>query len=189
MRFPYDPLKAAQATAYLAHLYGGEIALFRAMKLIYLADRSALIDIGRSITGDRLVNMDQGGVPSETYNALKLEDKEDSLQEPWSIYLRPTARAFDFESIVEPSALVDLSRYEMELLTTVHKRYGYMKKDPLVDFMHSLQEWKDPEGSSFEVDPVEILRNANKSPEEIREIALLAEEAWFLASIGSVDSP
>jgi len=188
MRFPFDAVKAAQATAYLAHLYGGEIALFRAVKLLYLADRSALIAIGRTITGDRLVNMDQGGVPSETYNALRLEDDEDSLRQPWASYLEPASTAFKFRAAVELSELEDLSEYETDLLTTVHRRYGYLKKSDLVGFMHTLEEWQDPHGSSHTVDPAVILRNANRPAQDIEDIATLADEAYFLSTLGD-DNP
>jgi antitoxin SocA-like protein len=186
MRFPYDPSKAAQATAYLAHLYqDGQIDLFRAVKLIYLANRMALIDIGRTITGDRLVNMDQGGVPSETYDALKIEADEDSLREPWSEFLEPVPeKAYKFRPKVQPSDLLDLSDYELAVLKKVFNTYAYLKHPELVHFMHSLQEYKKPNpGGQLPIELAEILRNASKSSEEIEEIGIQAEEAYFLATL------
>ncbi|HSQ60784.1 MAG TPA: Panacea domain-containing protein [Acidobacteriota bacterium] len=186
MRFPYNPTKAAQATAYLASLYGEkEIALFKAVKLIYLANRMALIEIGRPITGDKLVNMELGGVPSQTYDALKIEDEDDSLRSPWSVYIEPVpGKPFKFRPKADSPDLLDLSEYELAVLKKAHGKIAYMQKQALVDYMHALEEYKQPSpGGTLPIDLADILRNASKSQEQIEEIETQAEEAYFLAAL------
>jgi len=186
MRFHYDSNKAAQAAAFIARLYNGEASLFRIVKLIYLADRAALTDIGRTITGDRLVNMPQGGVPSHSYNALNLEDDEQTLPEPWSTYLETTSKVKFRLRNTNPD-LPDLSPYELGLLRNAHSKFGYMPYAALVKYLHDLPEYRDPQGSSHPIEPADILRHENRSEDDIKEFAILADEAHFISTLALRD--
>ncbi len=55
MRF--NERKATQAAAYLLQMRGGTMSYMKLIKLLYLADRAALVRFGRPITTDRYVSM------------------------------------------------------------------------------------------------------------------------------------
>jgi hypothetical protein len=57
IRFVFDEKKALQAAAYLLKLNGGTMDYRKLVTLMYLADRELLITIGRTITGDEMVNI------------------------------------------------------------------------------------------------------------------------------------
>lgn len=57
MEFIFDEHKATQAAAYLLRRGGGRMRYMKLIKLLYLADRTALIETGSPITGDRFVAM------------------------------------------------------------------------------------------------------------------------------------
>jgi uncharacterized phage-associated protein len=50
------------------------MSFLKLIKLMYLADRRALLEQGRSITFDRYVSMDHGAVLSQTYNLIVSEE-------------------------------------------------------------------------------------------------------------------
>lgn len=52
--------KATQAAARLLRNRGGKMSYMKLIKLLYLADREALAQWGRSITTDTYVSMDKG---------------------------------------------------------------------------------------------------------------------------------
>jgi uncharacterized phage-associated protein len=72
IRFQFNLGRAVQAMAYLLERIGATDKV-KLMKLMYLADRAHYIDFGYPITGDRLVAMPLGPVPSTTLNALNGE--------------------------------------------------------------------------------------------------------------------
>jgi hypothetical protein len=52
---------------------------------------------------------------------------------------------------------------------------------------HRLPEWRDAHGSSFPIDPADILRAASRSEEEIEHVARAAEQALFLSELDQLD--
>jgi uncharacterized phage-associated protein len=73
MKLLFNEAKATQAAARLLKLRGGSMSYIKLMKLLYLADREALIRWGRPITTDRYVSMDNGPVLSRIYNLIRNE--------------------------------------------------------------------------------------------------------------------
>lgn len=72
MRWIYNPLKAAQAAAHLLQLHHGSMNVMVLVKLLYLADRQALVESGYPITCAAMVSMPHGPVLSQIYDAIKL---------------------------------------------------------------------------------------------------------------------
>jgi hypothetical protein len=63
-----------------------------------------------------------------------------------------------------------LSEAEDELPDEISDKSGKMNRWALVDFVHTLPEWKDPDGSAFPIRFAEILAAQKKTPEQIRAI-------------------
>ena len=80
MRLRFREDKTTQAAAILIELGGGTINYLVLLKLLYLADRAALTQMGQPITFDHYVSMDYGPVPSTTYDLLKGTESADHGQ-------------------------------------------------------------------------------------------------------------
>jgi uncharacterized phage-associated protein len=108
----------------------------RLLKLLYIADRESLRDTGRFITGDRPVAMKRGPVLNAVYGMIKGEN----IGTPtWNKYFRCDGWELCFASR-EPS-LGELSRYEIEKLTEIARRYEDKDEWGMVEETHKLPEW------------------------------------------------
>lgn len=180
MRFHFDDRKTAQAAAYLLKRHDGKLPKMVLIKLLYLADRKTLLDIGRPITGDRMFAMKHGPVLSEVLDLMN--EGPDGNASSWFEYINPPA---EYDVTLRAEAPTDeLSRYEMRVLAEVDERYGQMNRWALVDLLHrTLPEWKDPGTSRLRIDPEDILRAESVSEEEIARVAQDAKESLFLDTL------
>jgi uncharacterized phage-associated protein len=85
MAWRYREDRATQAAARLLHLRGGSMSYLKLMKLMYISDRKALVELGRPITFDRFVSMKHGPVLSRTLDVMKRKVPA----EYWSRYISP----------------------------------------------------------------------------------------------------
>ena len=163
--------KAIAATAYLIQKAGGRYDVFVLMKTLSLADRAALINHGRTITGDKLVSMDKGPVVSGIYDMIKgkeVRGHPDALTK-WKKHI--TERESHLLRLRDNPEMGFLSVREMEILDEAFHTISQIPAYWLADWTHrNFPEWKDPKGSSLEINPAEILKTAKKSVEEIKEI-------------------
>jgi uncharacterized phage-associated protein len=179
LTFAYNPRKAAQAAAYLVHLNGGRINVLSLTKLLYLADRKALVLRGRPITGDKMVSMPHGPVLSRIYDQIKCGDQEEVEGRSWYEYL--TERQDREICLREAEPLTDeLSDFERDVLHRIHSEYGHLSPSQLRAITHELPEYEDPDGSSLPIDPETILRHEGWNDSDIREAAMSAREELFL---------
>jgi uncharacterized phage-associated protein len=185
MRFRFDERKAAQAAAYLLTHRDGRLNYMALIKLLYLADRAALLECGQPITGDRMVSMPHGTVLSQILELIHTGSPETPT--PWFELISEPER---YEvSLRRPSPPTDeLSRFELGVLDEVDKSFGMLDQWALRRLTHELPEYHDPEGSSLPILPEEILRAEGKSPEEIERVTRDAEELWFFARMGNAAS-
>jgi uncharacterized phage-associated protein len=68
MNLRFQRKRATQAAARLLDRRGGRMSYMQLLKLMYLADRNAILAYGRPTTYDWYVSMDHGPVLSQTYN-------------------------------------------------------------------------------------------------------------------------
>ena len=172
MRFAFDERRAAQAASILLDRAGGSMEY---LKLLYLADRAALIETGSPITGDRYVSMKHGPVLSKVLNLIKQEHpREDSV---WHRYVR---RDYWDAVLVGMAACDQLAEYDTDLLNGIFDSYGDWKSWAVVNHTHSLPEWTDPGETSFPINPADILRYAGFDAYELR-LAVEQAEAVYSA--------
>jgi hypothetical protein len=147
------------------------------LKLLYLADREALITLGRPITFDRMFSMPHGPVLSRT---LDLMASEPDPKQPtyWHRYISPPVGDYEVELRDAGIPSDDLSRAEEEILDSVFERFGHMTRWQVRDYTHSLPEYEDPEGSSLPIFLSSLLQSAGISKEDAEAIkASLCDEA------------
>jgi hypothetical protein len=183
MTFRLDIDKALAATAYLIQKAGGRFDVFVLLKTLYLADRTALIKYGRTITGDKFVSMAKGPVLSRIFDLIRGREipGDPHALVKWKKFI--SERESHLLRLKETPELGFLSVREMEILDEAFRTISEIPPYWLAEWTHRVMpEWEDPKGSSKPIDPVKILKNAKKSDEEIAEI----EEE--LASINSLKS-
>jgi len=183
MRFPFNEAKAAQAAAHILRRHGGRLNYMVLIKLLYWADRTALIQRGMPITGDKMVSMSHGPVLTAMMDLINMGADEDC--HPWFEYISDPVN-YDVRLVKADPEADELSRWEVRLLDEIDERLGHLNKWALRTLSHELPEWEDPHGSSFPIDPAAILRAEGRSSEEIERIVEEAEELWFFHRLKSI---
>lgn len=174
MRLRFREDRATQAAARLLQLHDNRMNHMKLIKLLYLADREALIRWGRPITFDWYVSMPHGPVLSFTLDLINAQPDPDHPSY-WNRYI--SEREGHEVSLRDEPPCDQLAPAEQALLQEIFDQYGRMSHWQLRDFSHKLPEWRDPQGSSVPIDPRDILRAGGLTDEDIAamEDALEAE--------------
>src|SRR5258708_25135951 len=97
IRFRFDAKKAAEAASVILRLSGGQRNYMELVKLLYLADREALIRFGYPITGDRFAALPHGLVLSRILNLIRLGPGDEADASWFDMVLAPIA--YDVKSL------------------------------------------------------------------------------------------
>lgn len=179
-QFVFNERKSAQAAAFLLNRCGGELPYIALLKMLYLADRETLKEIGRPITGDRAVSMDYGPVLSRIKTLIDVGTGLEGAGHQWVQYVSPSTDYVVRAMSPNPDD-GELSDYEIEVLSRIADEYGALRWDELVEVTHALPEWEHPHGSSLPIELRDILGAVGKTPEEIDAILAEAAELRFIA--------
>lgn len=125
------------------------------IKLLYLVDREALRVLGRHVSGDRHVSMDNGPVLSGTYQLIS-EQPRSPDSSFWHQHISAPHGDYEISNRADPGD-GDLSEAEVEIIESVFKQYGRLNRWKLVDLTHELPEWRDPSGSALPIRITDIL--------------------------------
>jgi uncharacterized phage-associated protein len=176
MPITYREDKATQAAARLLHLAGGSLNHMKLIKLLYLADRRALLQYGRPITFDWYVSMPHGPVLSFTLD--RINDSPSPRETSYWHRFISERRENEVALLGDVPPRDQLSPAEEQLLDAVWQEFGKMNQWDLRDYSHTLPEWRDPKGSSLPIEIRDILLGEGFSEEEAREVldTLNAEE-------------
>jgi uncharacterized phage-associated protein len=174
MRFRED--KTTQAAAQFLKLHRGKLNHMKLIKLLYLTDREALIRWGRPVTFDWYVSMDHGPVLSFTLNLINTQPIPG---EPTYWHKFISERKNHEVRLVHDAPSDELSRAEIQLMGEINAQFGKMNQWQLVEHVHTLPEWHDPEGSALPIEVEDILRAGGHDEEDVTRIneALQAEAA------------
>ncbi len=177
MQPEYRQDKTTQAACILLQKRGGRMSYLKLIKLLYLADRAALLKWGRPISFDAYVSMDQGPVLSRTYDFIN-HGPPPETDSYWHRFISDPVR---YE--VSPKGECPdgaLSEAEKRLLDQVFECFGRMGRWELVEWMHNnLPEWVDPHGSAIPLSYHDILvTGGGRTP---AEAAVIEEEIEALA--------
>lgn len=161
-----DTTKAAQAAAALLRDRPGRRDNYmRVLKLLYLANRAALAEIGRPIFTDRFVAMERGPLPGGVYDLIKGSHYD---VERWAPYFQTDH--YDLVLTEEPGVGA-LNRFEVETLQSIAKAYEDHDEWAMVAETHKLPEWiKNDPGRSSKVIPLADLLEAVGAPATEQDI-------------------
>ena len=157
--------KVTQVAALFLKLRGQEMSHLKLLKLLYLAEREALLRWRRPIFFDLYVSMDQGPVLSHTFNVLNGDSQGEGI---WSKNISPPSK-FEVKLIGEIDTS-SLSEAEEGLVREIFDRYGKLSRWEIRDLTHELPEWQDPKGSSFPIHYKDILEGEGMTPSETASI-------------------
>jgi uncharacterized phage-associated protein len=171
MNFIFNEKRSTQAAAFLIARNDNEMNYMKLIKLLYLADRTALLRWQQPITGDTYYSMSYGPVVST------ILDKISSGPRPcepgyWSSTI--VKSTFDSYAVTIVGAVDqdELSVRERTLLEEIDNQFKTCTQWDMVDYCHSyLPEWRDPQGSSALITIEDIVKAGNEdaSIEEIQE--------------------
>ena len=162
---PFSERKVTEAAGYLLRLAGGQEFHMKLLKLLYIADRTALARWGFFLSEDSHVSMEYGPVLSNTFNLIKGERPGDFWRSHISLRVQNKVR------LLKPTSTDTLSRAEERLLDEVYAKFGQIERFNLSEMTHKdFPEWRDPGKSSIPISPREILEAQNVPDEEIRAI-------------------
>jgi|ERR1035441_4055973 uncharacterized phage-associated protein len=180
MNFKFNEAKAIQVAGRLITKSGGEMNYMALIKLVYLIDRESLLRYGHPVTGDRVVAMERGPVVSQIFDFVS-QKKQEYPNGNWHKYI-PRPKPYVYTVKLERAAPDDqLSRVELELIDRVFEQHKNKDEEALVDFVHSLPEWKNPgKGKSKFIPYEEILRAAGVPASEV---TLMSENADAVAEM------
>jgi uncharacterized phage-associated protein len=164
MRF--DERKTTQLAAYFLLKSNGELYLIKLLKLLYIADREAFRRLGRPISFDNYVSMDNGPVLSQAYNLMTGSSMH--FGNYWRSMI--SDRSGHKLSITDESEVSneDLSDAEIEIADYVFENFGHIPRFDLCDLTHSFPEWQDPQGSSLQIRYEDILKALEYNDDEIK---------------------
>lgn len=142
---PFELSRTAQAAAILLkHSPGERMTRMRLIKLLYIADRESLKTAGRSITGDKHVAMQHGPVLSYTLNLINGSHYQTKR---WEQFF-----ASEGQIVVMHDDPGDgrLSNFEVELITSVAKKFKNYSAAQLRNFTHKFPEYEknEPQGET-----------------------------------------
>lgn len=156
------------------------MSYMKLIKLLYLADREALLRWGRPITFDAYVSMDRGPVLSSVLDLINggTAPGQTTL---WEKHISPPDR-YDV-SLLRECGTDQLSEAERDLVRETFERFGGKTRWELVDYVHTLPEWTDPQGSAIAITYRDILASEGRTDAEIAETENEIEELAVLDSV------
>jgi uncharacterized phage-associated protein len=164
----FDIRKTIAAVAFLMKQESGELDMFLGLKMLYVADKEALVRWGKTITGDSFVSMPKGPVLSQIYNLFKGTGSRDNQAE-WDAFF--SERVNHSIHLLKDADVGLLSERETEVLEDARKQINSFAPWDVARWLHdTCPEWTDPSGSSLPIDPRVILRNAGRTEDEIKMI-------------------
>jgi uncharacterized phage-associated protein len=167
LRFKFSALKSAQAACMLLQMSGGRRNYMELVKLLYLADRKALVELECPITGDRFCSLPNGPVLSRILNLIRWGPISEE-DEPWfQVVSAPEGYTVKLVKECEDG---ELSGAEIQILKQVFEEYGRRDWKELSRITHQLPEWNDPDGGSIPIPAEQILRLEGRTQEQINRI-------------------
>ena len=156
IRFRTNIAKCVEGIDFLAQQQPG-ITQYYICKIFFFADKEHLLDWGRPISGDRMIAMAHGPVPSMVYDLVKDAGGEpdeviDGLEERVRIERIGNKRMVHS---LGNNEFPSLSRTDMDYLREAHRAYGHMSFQALREVSHRdpayREAWEQP-GAANEMD-------------------------------------
>ncbi len=171
--FKFNEKKTTQVASLFLKKRGGKMSYMKLIKLMYFADRDALINWDRPITGDTYFSMKHGPVLSNVLDIISNGNDPDN-DSYWYKYITSQS---NFEIALKEGKCPEpdmLNERELEIIDIIYDKFGAFSRWDLVAICHDhdlFPEWEDVGDTSKLIEIDEIFRKEKKSEEDIKEIA------------------
>ena len=156
--------KAIQLAAFLIKLNGGKENYTKLIKLLYLAEREAILNWGFPILFDDLYSMRNGPVVNTIMDIIRHKD----INELWDKYINTIK--FDVVLLDNPGE-DELSLAEMQLLENIYKEHKDKNWSEMISFTHQLPEYVKVENGRKTISYFDLLnKNLDRNKYNIDEI-------------------
>jgi len=160
--------KAVQVAGLFLLRAGGKMNYMKLVKLMYLVDRTALAEWGRSLTYDDMFSLKNGPILSVVLDLID-EGVRPNVKSVWCEHISSPS-SYEVK-LMKATLTTKLSRAEKNLIDRVFEQYGHLDVWSLVDLLHNtLPEWKDPGSYRLPISYSEILRIEGWSDEDISSV-------------------
>jgi uncharacterized phage-associated protein len=178
--FKFNEIKTTQVAAIFIKLNNGQLNYTKLIKLLYLADRTALSLWDRPLSGDSYFSLPNGPILSKTYDLINY--KEDPQKKShWYRYI--SKKNYDVVLKNDPGH-EELSKREIALIHRIFTKYKDKDWRQMIDICHRiLPEWKDPGRTSNPIKVEKIFKAVNKTEKEIK---IITEEISTLEYVRAV---
>lgn len=173
MEFLFDIRKSVAAAGYLCKKGGGEIEMREMLKMLYVADKTALLTWERPITGDKFFSLPQGPVVSRIYDLVRYRVSGSDMDKWKAVFAPRHGNAIRFRAGAEVDLNPLSEREEKALDEAFDMIRAMIQKEGagFIDALHKiLPEWTNPNGSSILIEPDQLLRIAGVDEDSIRAI-------------------
>lgn len=186
IKFKFNEKKTTQAVLLFLEKSGGEMNYMKLIKLLYLADRDALVRWERPITGDNYVSMKHGPVLSNALDIINNGDdpKEDSY---WYKYIT-TPKNYKIKVKDQLPVLDELSKRETTLIGELFEKFKDFDQWEMVDICHEiLPEWEDVGNTSKPIEINTILSKEHITDNEIKRIQEEVDNLNYVKNVLQID--
>jgi|APSaa5957512622_1039677.scaffolds.fasta_scaffold79352_2 uncharacterized phage-associated protein len=177
----FNEQRTTETATMLLHLKGGRSDFWWIIKMLYLVDREAYLRWERPITYDHYRSLPYGPVSMSIYDIMK-----NKVPSPiWKQYILTLPKRKEVMLNGSPAPIRKLSRADEEIINDVFTKFGSMSGKELVEYTHTLPEWKDPKkvGKTTPIDLLDLLDALEYDEEEISRIAAEIAQEEVLDSI------
>lgn len=164
-------MKLIQTVNYVLSKFDGKLNYTKLIKLLYLADREAILQTDFSITGDTYASMPLGPVLENTYDFIRGISQSTRNQSLWNTFFLKDS--FILKSLQNYVPISKLSKFETDILDTIVEKYRLYSYEDMVAVVHNKDicpEWTDPKGSSLPLPKQDILLCMGRTKEQIEAI-------------------
>lgn len=178
IRFVFDEREAAQAAARVLRRHGEPMHRDKLVRILYYADRRALLEHGYPITGDRFINTPDGPALARI---LDLTASGASSNSPWFQHVAPVRGSHLCAASDDEGAL---SEAVLGVLDQTHASLAAVSVSDICMRSRQLPEWRDIDGTHIPVIVDDIFRAEGLSHLAIIDIAEKAAAAAAIRSLG-----
>lgn len=173
-----------QIVGWFLKLNNGSMNYTKLIKLMYIADKTALQKYNYSISNDNIVSMKNGPVLSVTYDLIKHtgENKNIIGLQEWNKYFTKNNYELSFQENVEDKIseilsddVLWLSDADIEIIETINTEYKDYTYSAMIDLIHNKNnfpevEWEKAEkySTSIPLDFVKLMLSLKKSDDTIK---------------------
>jgi hypothetical protein len=183
--FPkFSEKKATEAAVLLLKMAGGRMKYIRLLKLLYLSDRKAYIELGRAITNDRYCSMKYGQVPSRMYDLVK--GTAVNTEGIWTHFINSPVNKYYVDLKDARVGPMALSESEIDIIRSVSMEYIGKSDFDLADITKGPEYVQVTDDKKSIPTPIEkLLEKLNYTDIQVESIKKsLAEEAEIQAFFG-----